>query len=75
MLDSIIPEISITRNIISENVISEYIISGICTINRNLTHHAIPYIKNNIVPEVYELGHMIVQIMNTVKHVQQSSIY
>ena len=60
---------------ISENVISEYIISCICNINRNLTHRAIPYIKKTFVPEITEFGDIMVQLMNTITHMQHNSIY
>jgi hypothetical protein len=62
-------------SILTDNIISEYIISGICSINRNINHYAIPYVKNNIVPELHEIKIMMMQIINTIKHSQHHTIY
>lgn len=62
-------------SILTNNIISESIVSGICSINRNIKHYTVPYIKKNIIPEVYEIKLMILQIANTIINNQHITIY
>jgi hypothetical protein len=45
-----------------------YIISGVCHINRHITHYIIPHIKKDIITELQEIGIAMFNIMNGIQY-------
>ena len=60
---------------LTDNTIVQQTISGICSINRNINHFAVPYIKKYITTEFHEIKTIMIQIINTIKYSQHHTIY
>ena len=45
----------------------DYIITGVCYVNRNITYYIIPHIKKAIIPELQEMGIVMVNIMKGIQ--------